>query len=133
MKHDDFSALLAKIQAEEIAVGNAGRTEYAHSDANVFANFDRISSALGISRERVLLVYALKHWDGIVAHINGHKSQREDVRGRIKDLRMYLAILWGMVETESAKIAESDQQCEPVSRSNENTIKDSFQIFPSKR
>lgn len=77
-----------------------GQKEYAHDESNVFANFDRVSSSLQLDRKQVLLVYALKHWDGIVAYVDGHKSQREDVRGRIKDLRMYLALLWGMIEEE---------------------------------
>lgn len=103
----DFAALLTRIQAEETEVCGAGQAEYSHSEENVFANFDRASAALGIPREHVLLVYALKHWDGIVAHVRGHRSQREDVRGRIKDLRMYLAILWGMVESESGEETET--------------------------
>lgn len=118
----DFTSILDRIQAEEIEVCGAGQAEYAHSDANVFANFDRVSSALNLPREHVLLVYALKHWDGIVAHVNGHRSQREDVRGRIKDLRMYLAILWAMIE------AEDPQDVMPI----KTQIKDSFAIFPAK-
>tara|TARA_Y100000310_G_C20509786_1_gene728235 strand:+ start:671 stop:823 length:153 start_codon:yes stop_codon:yes gene_type:complete len=44
------------------------------------------------------MVYLLKHVDGITAYIEGHKSQREDVRGRIKDAIVYLMLLWGMIE-----------------------------------
>ena len=71
------------------------------NDSNVFANFDRVAESLQLDRKQVLLVYALKHWDGIVSYVGGHVSQREDVRGRIKDLRMYLSLLWGMIEEES--------------------------------
>jgi hypothetical protein len=95
-----FTNLLSHIQQEELKVREEGQKEYAHTDANCFANFERIGIQIGFPREKVLLVYALKHWDGIVAHINGHKSQREDIRGRIKDLRMYMALLWGMIEEE---------------------------------
>jgi len=72
--------------------------EYAHSKDNVFANFERIGDALNISREKVLMIYLLKHVDGIKAYVNGYKSQREDVRGRITDIIVYLMLLWGMVE-----------------------------------
>ena len=44
------------------------------------------------------MVYAMKHIDGITAHIQGHTSQREPVTGRIKDAIVYLMLLWGMVE-----------------------------------
>jgi hypothetical protein len=76
-----------------------GQDEYAHDSNNAFANFDRIGSRTNQTRENVLLTYLLKHTDGIIAHINGHTSQREDVRGRIKDCIVYLCLLWGMVNT----------------------------------
>lgn len=100
MTKDRFSTLLSTIQSAEVQVREDGQKEYAHDESNVFANFDRIADSLQLDRKQVLLVYSLKHWDGIVAYVNGHKSQREDVRGRIKDLRMYLALLWGMIEEE---------------------------------
>tara|TARA_R100000655_G_scaffold13061_1_gene29537 strand:+ start:92 stop:367 length:276 start_codon:yes stop_codon:yes gene_type:complete len=75
-----------------------GQKEYARDVDNVFANFERVGKYIGVSRERVLMVYLLKHIDGIMAHINGHKSQREDVSGRITDAIVYLLLLRGMIE-----------------------------------
>ena len=75
-----------------------GQKEYAHTEDNVFANFDRVGSLLSISSEKTLMVYLLKHIDGITAYLSGHKSQREDVRGRIKDAIVYLMLLWAMIE-----------------------------------
>ena len=75
-----------------------GQKEYAHTDDNVFANFDRVGSLLSISSEKTLMVYLLKHIDGITAHLSGHKSHREDVRCRIKDAIVYLMLLWAMIE-----------------------------------
>jgi hypothetical protein len=99
MTKDDFAKLLLDtIHPAEIQVRADGQAEYSHDDSNAFANFDRVADRLHLTREQVLLVYAEKHWDGIISYVNGHKSQREDVRGRLKDLRMYLALLWGMVE-----------------------------------
>ena len=76
----------------------AGQKEYARKSRNAFANFQRIGDNLKISREEVLLVYLLKHIDGICSYANGHKSQREDIRGRITDAIVYLCLFWGMVE-----------------------------------
>lgn len=98
MTKNEFVQLLLKVQAEERAVYEAGHSEYAHADSNAFRNFEGTSGDLNITREQVLWVFLKKHIDGIVAHINGHTSQREDVRGRIKDARMYLALLWGMLD-----------------------------------
>ena len=77
----------------------AGQKEYARKQDNAFANFERIS----LNRDKVLLVYLLKHMDGIIAHVDGHSSQREDVRGRITDAIVYLCLLWGMIEDDSEK------------------------------
>ena len=76
-----------------------GQKEYARTKDDVFANFKRIAEDLDSTQEKVLLTYFLKHKDGIVSWANGHKSQREDVRGRIKDSIVYLMLLWGMIES----------------------------------
>jgi len=78
----------------------AGQKEYARKNNNAFANFERVGKNLELSREDVLLVYLLKHIDGICSFVKGHKSQREDVRGRITDAIVYLCLLWGMIEND---------------------------------
>ena len=80
---------------------NAGQKEYAQDEDNVFANFERVGDTLKISREKVLMVYLLKHIDGISAYTNGHKSQREDVRGRLTDAIVYLMLLWSKILQKS--------------------------------
>ena len=80
---------------------DAGQKEYAHDIDNVFANFERIARALEVDREKVLMTYLLKHIDGISAYVKGHKSQREDVTGRITDAIVYLMLLWAMVDGEN--------------------------------
>ena len=77
---------------------DAGQKEYAHTDKNVFANFDRVANLLSVNREKILMTYLLKHIDGIAAYANGHKSQREDITGRITDAIVYLCLLWAMVD-----------------------------------
>lgn len=78
-----------------------GQKEYAHRDDNAFANFERVGERCNIDRKKVLLVYLEKHLDGIHSYVNGHTSQREDVRGRILDSIVYQTLLYGMVEEES--------------------------------
>jgi hypothetical protein len=78
----------------------AGQKEYARKKSNSFANFERIAENLDLKKEEVLLVYLLKHMDGICSFVKGHKSQREDVRGRITDTIVYLCLLWGMIEED---------------------------------
>lgn len=76
----------------------AGQAEYARANQNALANFERVAQHLGITREQVLFTYFFKHVDGITAYINGHKSQREGVEGRINDCIVYLCLLRAMVE-----------------------------------
>ena len=89
------------IQVEISKTRKSGQNEYAHEENNVFANFDRIADALDTTREKVLMTYLLKHVDGIKAYVNGYKSQREDVRGRLADIIVYSMLLWGMIEESS--------------------------------
>lgn len=98
MTKQEMADLMDRITHELRATREAGQAEYAHRDSNAFANFERVSERLGIPREQILLVYLEKHMDGIHSYVKGHKSQREDVRGRIKDALVYLMLLWGMIE-----------------------------------
>ena len=104
MQYTKMKQLSEKIWKELQIARDGGQKEYAHHDDNVFANFERVAESLGINRKKVLMVYLLKHIDGITAYIEGHKSQREDVRGRITDAMVYLMLLWGMVEEKNGKI-----------------------------
>ena len=100
MTQKQMEALIQKIFLEIQKTRAAGQKEYARRNNNAFANFERVGENLEISREDVLLVYLLKHIDGICSFVKGHKSQREDVRGRITDAIVYLCLLWGMVEND---------------------------------
>lgn len=86
---------------EIMALREAGQKEYAHTDSNAFSNFERVASDLGMDRKLVLWTYVRKHLDGITSYLRGHKSQREDVRGRINDAITYLLLLRCMIEDES--------------------------------
>lgn len=99
MTRDEFANHLEEMHETEMALRQAGQQEYARSEDNAFANFVRVGESLGLSAEEVLMVYLLKHLDGIVAWVKGHRSQRESVHGRIADARVYLALLDGMVKS----------------------------------
>ena len=77
----------------------AGQNEYARDSENVFANFERVASFTKTTREKALLTYMIKHIDGLCAYADGHRSQREDVRGRLTDIIVYAMLFWGMVES----------------------------------
>ncbi len=86
------------------ALREAGQKEYAHDDGNAMANFEDDSEATGASREAVLTIFANKHWRGIRAWVGGHRSQRENVRGRLYDMIVYLCLLRGMIDERDGLI-----------------------------
>lgn len=109
MTKEQMALVMDKVFEECRGLRSAGQKEYAHREENAFANFERVGERLGISREQCLLVYMEKHLDGIHSYVQGHKSQRESVTGRINDAIVYLCLLRGMVNEnavreESAKI-----------------------------
>ena len=98
MEREHFNAYFDYMINEIKETRDSGQKEYAHDEDNVFANFDRVANCLNISREKALMVYMLKHIDGISSYIQGHHSQREDVSGRITDAIVYLFLLWAMID-----------------------------------
>ena len=103
MTKKQMESLIARIFQKIQETREAGQKEYAREQANAFANFERVAEYVDSSKEKVLMVYLLKHIDGISSFVNGHKSQREDVRGRITDVIVYLCLLWGMIEDTENK------------------------------
>jgi hypothetical protein len=101
MTKDQFDEFFTEIINDIKQTRDEGQKEYAHDVINVFANFERTAKQLGTTRDKVLMTFLIKHMDGIIAHVNGHTSQREDVRGRIKDAIVYLTLLWAMAEAEA--------------------------------
>lgn len=109
MNREDMKTTMQTVFTECMALREAGQAEYAHAEANAFANFEDDAAASGVSRELILSIFANKHWRGIRAFIKGHKSQREDVRGRINDMIVYLCLFRGMVD-ENEKRAPADKR-----------------------
>jgi hypothetical protein len=94
---------------EEAVMIEIAREEYS-SGQNIFANFNRAADRLGISPEKVLMVYLLKHMDGILSWTTGRAEQREGIEDRIKDLRNYLGILYQMVHARAnGKLSEEPE------------------------
>lgn len=101
MTNEKMNEKLDQIFKEVREVRQCGAREYSHSGLGAFDNFQRTAAVLDLSPVKALLVLLLKHIDGICAYAKGHISQREDVRGRIKDAICYLCLLRGMID-ESA-------------------------------
>ena len=97
---------MEKILKKSKQIHSQGQKEYARNANNIFANFNRVGVSLNISKEKALLVYLLKHIDGICSHVDGYETQRDSIFGRLTDAIVYLCILWAMIE-ESTEVEES--------------------------
>jgi hypothetical protein len=85
--------------------------EYAHDNSDALANFRKAGKEIGLPKEKVFYIFANKHWQGIIADINGNKGQRESVHGRIRDMLVYLLLFKAMViedERNGIRIAPSN-------------------------
>ena len=116
----DVAILVEKVFSEISFLRESGHKEYAGGE-NALGNFERLAATLQMSREKVLWTYVTKHLDGIVAWINGHKSQRESVEGRINDAIVYLILLRAMVE-DSQEVKE--EVIVPMKRLNSVILQD---------
>ena len=100
MTQEEMVHVMSDVFNECQMLRNAGQKEYAHKVSNAFANFERAADDLDMDRKKILWVFAMKHRDGIASYLQGHTSQRENVRGRINDLIVYLCLLRGMIDEE---------------------------------
>jgi len=102
MTREEMAAQMDKVFEECQKFYKAGQLEYAHESDNAFRNFEQLAKDLSLDREKVLWIFLKKHLDGILSWINGHRSQRESVQGRIGDAIVYLCLLSGMAEETEA-------------------------------
>ena len=100
MKHDKMLEMINYIFDQVRDMHTKGQKEYAMDEDNVFANFERIAEQTSFDKKMVLWIYLMMHIDGIASFLKGHKSQRENVEGRLTDAIVYLCILWAMIEEE---------------------------------
>lgn len=125
MTQAEMAEVMDQVFKECHELRDAGQKEYAGEDADAFANFQRLADDMDINRKKILWVYAMKHRDGIANFLRGHKSQREDVRGRINDLIVYLCLLRGMIEEEDPNdyLRPSRRASEEMSRERARQMK----------
>jgi hypothetical protein len=113
ISQDQAKAIMDQVFAECQMLRNSGQKEYAHEVENALRNFEQTGRDLELPREKILWIFTKKHSDGVLAWINGHRSQRENVRGRINDMIVYLVLLRCMVEDDERSVALADRRERP--------------------
>ena len=76
-------------------------------ESDCLNNFKQTGQELGITPLQVWFIFFKKHVDAIASYCGGKKLQTEDIRSRIKDGRVYLALLRGIVEEETSEERDS--------------------------
>jgi hypothetical protein len=91
---------------------------------NVHANFDRLSLALQIIPEKILMVYLTKHMDSIATYVNSIpvKVMSEPIESRIDDAILYLILLRAMVwrSTSMNKAPSNLEVIQEVTKRNQS-------------
>lgn len=106
MEYKEFDLLLDQIIYKEKEIGNTKAKEY--TQGNRLDNFKRLANELGLTSEQVWAVYFKKHVDAIMSYCKTGKVLSEDIRGRILDARVYLSLLWGLVEEKEQIKADAE-------------------------
>ena len=98
VKH--FESLYQKITEEETKIGKEKGKEYTQGNDRL-DNFKRIAKELDLDPKMVLWIYLKKHLDSICSFIKYNQTfSKEPIEGRIKDARVYLALLRGLIEDQ---------------------------------
>lgn len=99
MTFDEFETMLSKMYLEEFEIGRTKGKEYGLSSR--LSNFTRLGDELGVDPKMVCWIYLKKHLDAILSFITtGGKTYSESISDRIKDARVYLSLLRGLIEEE---------------------------------
>ena len=102
MTREDFSSLLETLWLEERRLNLTKGREYA-SDEDVLSNFKDSAQGLDLPPRIVWYIYFKKHIDAITYYCRTGQFLSEDIRSRILDARLYLALLYAMIEEEDVR------------------------------
>lgn len=107
MTYKEFETLVAKMIAEEAAVGKSKGTEYTQGEDRL-DNFKRLAKDIGITPKQVLWVFLKKHLDSISTYIRKEadispQNLTEPIEGRVMDARVYLSLLRGLIEEDKCQ------------------------------
>ena len=98
-----FEELYQKMTDEEVKTGKEKGKEYTEG-IDRLDNFKRLGKELNLDPKVILWVYLKKHLDSISSFIRNNRTfSEEPIESRIKDARVYLALLRGLIEDQRKK------------------------------
>ena len=107
MNNEVFNVMRIEHTAIRFVECDKKSKDYA-TEQDRLSNFKRAGARLGIEPEKILMVFAQKHWTAIEAYIKGgcQDTGSESIIGRIYDLQNYLDLLLGQIEEREANVAK---------------------------
>ena len=122
MDRDKFSVMLQEMFAEELKIGETKALEYTQTNDRL-DNFKRIGAEVccphcqkPVGPFVVWWIYFKKHIDSVRRFVCAGDVLSEPIEGRIKDLRVYLSLLRGLVvEQKEIEAAARASDSPPVS------------------
>lgn len=97
MTFEDFAKIREQMKIEEDKIETTKALEYTNGKDRFF-NLKELGAELDIDPKKVLWLFLKKHLDGIKRFIVTGEQPSESVQERIKDARVFLSLLRGMVE-----------------------------------
>jgi len=99
VSEESFLALMDRMHEEEKGEHGRKSADYADREGrNILRNFDDDAAELQIPPEFDLWIFLNKHLRAIRNYCRHGSTTSEGIEGRIKDARIYLALLRAMVE-----------------------------------
>lgn len=95
MERKTFMHNMAKLFGEEVDLYEQKAKDYS-AEGNVFSHFESEAAKLNMTPQQILMVYLEKHLKAISRFCLTGEQDSQGIRERIKDARIYLALLEAM-------------------------------------
>lgn len=129
MTHENFNALVDKLEASRVSILKERNAKYSHPD-NALYNFNEAAKIMGCTPAQAAWNYATKHIIALRDMIlKNDFSDIDDLEEKIRDVQNYLTFIWalGNEESDHAKMPEDANNCNtavditeyPVNKSGE--------------
>jgi hypothetical protein len=110
MVREEYEVLRDELFSKAAGVSKVKGQDYTVGSEDVLENFKAVAKRTGLSPEKVLAIYLMKHQDAIANYIRtGGQSESEPIEMRIVDNINYLCLLWGLINENTERKSKGTQ------------------------
>ena len=100
MTHENFNALVDKLEASRVSILKKRNAKYSHPD-NALYNFNEAAKIMGCTPAQAAWNYATKHIIALRDMIlKNDFSDIDDLEEKIRDVQNYLTFIWALGNEE---------------------------------